>query len=102
MTLPRSRPAGSGAARDGASRRQPVCTGLDDRALVARVSEGDGGALEALYARYGRACYGLARRILADEQFAQDCVQEVFLTVWRDASPLRPHPRRLLHLAAVA
>jgi len=60
--------------------------GLDDRALVARVSEGDGGALEALYRRYGRPCYGLARRILADDQFAQDVVQEVFLTVWRDAS----------------
>lgn len=60
--------------------------GLADRALVARVTEGDGGALEALYARYGRACFGLARRILGDEQFAQDVVQEVFLTVWRDAS----------------
>ena len=59
--------------------------GLDDRALVGRVLEGDGRALEALYHRYGRACYGLARRILADDQFAQDCVQEVFLTVWRDA-----------------
>jgi RNA polymerase sigma-70 factor (ECF subfamily) len=52
---------------------------------VARVTEGDGGALEALYGRYGRACYGLARRILTDEQLAQDVVQEVFLTVWRDA-----------------
>lgn len=60
--------------------------GLDDRALVARVTEGDGGALEALYGRYGRACYGLARRILTDEQLAADVVQEVFLTVWRDAS----------------
>jgi len=60
--------------------------GLEDRTLVARVTEGDGGALEALYARYGRACFGLARRILGDEQFAQDVVQEVFLTVWRDAS----------------
>jgi len=60
--------------------------GLDDRGLLARVIEGDGGALEALYGRYGRACFGLARRILADEQFAQDVVQEVFLTVWRDAS----------------
>jgi RNA polymerase sigma factor (sigma-70 family) len=60
--------------------------GWDDRALVARVTEGDGEALEALYRRYGRPCFGLARRILADEQFAQDVVQEVFLTVWRDAS----------------
>jgi RNA polymerase sigma-70 factor (ECF subfamily) len=59
--------------------------GLDDRALVARITEGDGGALEALYGRYGGACYGLARRILTDEHLAQDVVQEVFLTVWRDA-----------------
>ena len=58
----------------------------DDRALMARVTEREEGALEALYGRYGRACYGLARRILTDEQFAQDVVQEVFLTVWRDAS----------------
>jgi RNA polymerase sigma factor (sigma-70 family) len=88
MTLPRSRPAGSGAS--GPDDGDAGLSGLDDRALVARVSEGDGRALEALYDRYGRACYGLARRILADEQFAQDCVQEVFLTVWRDASRFDP------------
>jgi RNA polymerase sigma-70 factor (ECF subfamily) len=57
---------------------------------VARVSEGDGHALEALYGRYGRACYSLARRILVDEQLAQDAVQEVFLVVWRDASRYDP------------
>ena len=60
--------------------------GMDDRALVARVVQADAEALEALYRRYGRPCYGLARRILTDDQFAQDVVQEVFLTVWRDAS----------------
>ena len=83
MTLSRSSPTSSGAPQD-----QPGpsgLAGLDDRALVGRVVEGDGAALEVLYQRYGRACFGLARRILADEQFAQDCVQEVFLTVWRDA-----------------
>jgi RNA polymerase sigma-70 factor (ECF subfamily) len=53
---------------------------------MALVTDRDEAALEALYARYGRACYSLARRILADEQFAQDAVQEVFLTVWRDAA----------------
>lgn len=57
---------------------------------MARVTEGDAGALEAVYGRYGRACYGLARRILTDEQFAQDVVQEVFLTVWRDAARFDP------------
>ena len=64
--------------------------GMDDRALVARVTEGDGGALEALYGRYGRPCYSLARRILTDDQLAQDVVQEVFLTLWRDASRFDP------------
>ncbi len=88
MTVPRSRPATGPRSAVPASGtvRDDEYAGLDDRALVARVTEGDGGALEALYGRYGRACFGLARRILADEQFAQDVVQEVFLTVWRDAS----------------
>ena len=84
MTLPRP-PA--------ASRRTPeVGTGSeqDDDGLVARVVDGDGAALEALYARYGRSCFGLARRILVDEQLAQDVVQEVFLTVWRDAGRFDP------------
>ncbi len=58
---------------------------LEDPALVALVVDGDGSALEALYGRYGRASYALARRILHDDQLAQDVVQEVFLTVWRDA-----------------
>ncbi len=84
MTTPKARLGQPRHAVDPDARATPY-DGLDDRALVARVTEGDGGALEALYARYGRACYGLARRILADEQFAQDVVQEVFLTVWRDA-----------------
>jgi RNA polymerase sigma factor (sigma-70 family) len=82
--LPRSRPAAAGAGPAAVGGSGP--TGPDDRGLVGRVIEGDGSALEALYARYGRACYALARRILADDQFAQDCVQEVFLTVWRDAA----------------
>ena len=82
MTPPRGRPAGSASP--------PGRTGVpyadqDDRSLVALVTAGDSAALEALYARYGRGCYGLARRILVDEQLAQDVVQEVFLAVWRDA-----------------
>ena len=84
MTLPRSGPAGE--ARGPVVRADGPYDGFEDRALVARVTEGDAEALEALYRRYGRPCYGLARRILADDQFAQDTVQEVFLTVWRDAA----------------
>jgi len=86
--LPTSRPPGSGASAQVPAGNALV--GLDDRDLVGRVTEGDGHALEALYQRYGRACHGLARRILADDQFAQDCVQEVFLTLWRDAARFDP------------
>lgn len=86
MTLPRGGAADPATGVTPAAGSASSYDGLDDRALVARVTEGDGGALEALYARYGRACYGLARRILVDEQLAQDAVQEVFLAVWRDAS----------------
>jgi RNA polymerase sigma-70 factor (ECF subfamily) len=53
--------------------------------LVELVGQKDAGALEALYERYGRAAYSLARRILTDETLAQDVVQEVFLSLWRDA-----------------
>jgi RNA polymerase sigma factor (sigma-70 family) len=59
--------------------------GLQDGQLVALVAERDAGALEALYDRYGKPAYSLAHRILADETLAQDVVQEVFLSLWRDA-----------------
>jgi RNA polymerase sigma factor (sigma-70 family) len=64
--------------------------GLDDGQLVALVAQRDAGALEALYDRFGKVAYSLARRILADETMAQDVVQEVFLSLWRDASRFDP------------
>ena len=58
---------------------------LGDATLGALVAERDGQALEALYDRYGTACYSLAKRIVVDTGLAQDVVQEVFLTLWRNA-----------------
>ena len=84
MTLSRRRPADSGMPEEPP--RPQAYDEKDDRALVALVRSADADALEALYARYGRSCYSLARRILTDEQLAQDVVQEVFLALWRDAS----------------
>lgn len=59
--------------------------GLRDDQLIELVAEKDADALEALYDRYGRAAYSLARRILTDGTLAQDVVQEVFLSLWHDA-----------------
>lgn len=66
--------------------------GPSDAELVRRLAEADGSALSQLYQRFGRPCYSLARRICADEGLAEDVVQEVFLTLWRD--PARYDPSR--------
>jgi RNA polymerase sigma-70 factor (ECF subfamily) len=56
---------------------------LEDAALLSRVASGDEAAVEALYNRYGGACFSLARRILDDAQLAEDVVQQVFLALWQ-------------------
>jgi RNA polymerase sigma factor (sigma-70 family) len=71
----------------GSMRRQH--THLSDEALVALVARGDENALGELYDRLGRIAYGLAVRVLRDEQLAEDAVQEGFLTVWRNAAAFR-------------
>jgi RNA polymerase sigma-70 factor (ECF subfamily) len=53
-------------------------------ALVERVAAGEARALEELYDRYARPAYSLARRITGDPAFAEDVVQEIFLSVWRE------------------
>ena len=58
-------------------------TALEDAELLRKVADGDEAAVEALYNRYGRACFALARRILDDAQLAEDVVQQVFLALWQ-------------------
>src|ERR687884_154307 len=55
---------------------------IPDEQLVARVANGDSSALEQLYDRYVRQCFGLALRLLGNAQLAEEVVQEVFLKVW--------------------
>ena len=61
-----------------------------DGALVRRVADGDDSALEALYERYGRPAFALARRITGEPVFAEEVVQEVFLALWRDPEKYNP------------
>ncbi len=69
-----------------------VVEGPCDAELVRRLGDADRAALSQLYQRFGRPCYSLARRICADEGLAEDVVQEVFLTLWRE--PTRFDPSR--------
>jgi RNA polymerase sigma factor (sigma-70 family) len=67
-----------------------VVEGPCDAELVRRLGNGDRAALSQLYQRFGRPCYSLARRICADEGLAEDVVQEVFLTLWREPTGFDP------------
>jgi len=58
-------------------------TALEDAGLLEQVTSGDEAALAALYERYGRACFTLARRILDDTGLAEDVVQQVFTALWK-------------------
>jgi RNA polymerase sigma-70 factor (ECF subfamily) len=55
-----------------------------DEDFVQSVVEGVESAFAALYDRYGRRAYSLARRISVDEGLAEKVVQEVFLAFWRE------------------
>jgi RNA polymerase sigma-70 factor (ECF subfamily) len=55
-----------------------------DADLLHRIRTGDREALDGLYDRFRRPAFALARRILADDAMAEDVLQEVFLSVWRD------------------
>jgi len=58
--------------------------------LLNRIADGDDEALRDLYRLYGRLAFSLAIRILANQEQAEDAVQEAFLRVWRNANRFDP------------
>lgn len=47
-------------------------------------------AMEILYARYARVLYSVIYRMVADQQVAEDLLQDSFLSVWRRAVSYLP------------
>ena len=56
-----------------------------DDTLIKRIASGDQQAVALLYDRFGRRAYSLAFRIVRDQRWAEDVVQEAFLSIWRMA-----------------
>ena len=56
-----------------------------DAALIARLRERDGSALETLYDRYARPIYSLVLRIARQTPAAEEIVQDVFMHLWNNA-----------------
>jgi RNA polymerase sigma factor (sigma-70 family) len=57
-----------------------------DVEVMRRIRAGDRTAIDDLYDRFRRPAFALARRILGDDVLAEDVLQDVFLSVWRDPS----------------
>jgi RNA polymerase sigma-70 factor (ECF subfamily) len=55
----------------------------DEAELLAGLRAGDGRAYEALVRRHGGRMLAVARRLLRNEDEAEDAVQEAFLAAWR-------------------
>jgi len=64
---------------------QPDLSQIPDNALLHAIARGDQSALAACYDRYRVILFSIILRILNDRQEAEDCLQEVFLQVWRRA-----------------
>ena len=58
--------------------------------LVARVARGDAAAFRCLVEAHAHRLHGLAWRLLADTEEAEDVVQEAFARLWAGAATFRP------------
>ena len=57
--------------------------------LLERVARQDEAALKALYDQCASKLYGLALRVVTQREWAEDVLQEAFLTIWRSAGDYR-------------
>jgi len=67
------------------TRLQAEPSQISDNDLLHAIARGDEAALAACYDRYRVILFSQIVRILNDRQEAEDCLQEVFLQVWRRA-----------------
>lgn len=64
--------------------------GFPDEALLALIARGEEEALGIVYDRYASAVLGLAFRMGFDSAAQEDCVQEVFVRIWKRAASFDP------------
>ena len=58
-------------------------------ALLERIAQQDDAALKVLYRQCAPKLYGLALRVVSNRDWAEDVLQEAFLSIWRSAADYR-------------
>jgi RNA polymerase sigma-70 factor, ECF subfamily len=61
-----------------------------DHQLMLAVAEGRADALEVLYDRHMRGCFGLAMKIVRDPAVAEEVVQDIFVKLWSQPTIFSP------------
>lgn len=62
----------------------------DPDALLARVAAGERAAFDAFYSATVDRCMALARSVLGNSAWAEDCVADTYVAAWRQASSFDP------------
>jgi RNA polymerase sigma-70 factor (ECF subfamily) len=81
---------GNGESVLAGVRRRLGMDRVEDEVLVQRVASGDERALAGLYDRYAGLIYGTGLRYLGDRGTAEELVQDVFTSVWKNAAGFDP------------
>lgn len=65
---------------------------MEDVELVRLLQNGDMGAFDQLFNRHQELVYNVARKMMGNEDDAQDLLQEVFLRVYEKIDKFKPKP----------
>lgn len=60
------------------------------QAILQRIADGDQNAVQDCLKAYGGLVWSLARRMLRNNEEAEDSVQEIFIEVWKNAARFDP------------
>ena len=63
---------------------------MEDREIVGLFLARDEAAIDRTMEKYGNFCRSMARNILKDELDAEECENDVYLSLWRSIPPKEP------------
>ncbi|UII80564.1 RNA polymerase sigma factor [Flagellimonas sp. CMM7] len=68
---------------------------LIEKHIVSLLAERDDKAISLLYDNYGDTLFGVAYKVVRDEDLAQDVLQESFIKIWKKADSYDPSKAKL-------